>query len=120
MKNKKYAFVFAVALFAGFVGGAVSGRLFSGNDVLAQEKVEPQRSVTANEFRLVSDDGRTLAVLGGRPGAEPFLPIEAALRFYDRDGELRILIGLMPGDVPHIGILDSSKNLIWKAPLTNK
>ena len=116
MKDKKYVFILAVALLAGFVGGALSGRLFGSNDVLAQEQVEAHKNVLANEFRLVAEDGRLLAALGGRAGSEPFLPIEPVLRFYDRNGELRIIIGLLPGDVPHLGVLDANKNIIWKAP----
>ena len=94
----------------------ISGRLFASNAGYHEKKSEPQMFVEAKEVRIIGDDGITLAILGGRAGSEPFLPVQTALRFFDKDGDLRILIGLMPGDVPHIGILDGSRNLIWEVP----
>ena len=120
VKKKVYALLLMLAFVAGLLGGAVSGRLFAVNLGYAEKEPEPKAYIAAKEFRLVADDGRTLATLGGRPGMEPFMPVSPALHFYDREGQLRILIGLMPGDMPHIDMLDENRNLIWVAPPKSK
>ena len=116
MKTNLYALMLVLALFAGLLGGIISGRLLTDNAGYFQKKPDPHEFFETKEVRLIGDNGRTLVILGGRAGAEPFLPEEPALRFFDKDGDLRILIGLVPGDVPHIGVLDRNRNLIWEAP----
>ncbi|UCG11081.1 MAG: hypothetical protein JSU72_10975 [Deltaproteobacteria bacterium] len=115
MKWKQYGLMLTLALLTGLVGGVVSSRFCVVDLALAGDKFEPQK-VVAREFRLVDDNGKTIAILGGRPGKEPFLPIAPDLRFYGKDGELRILVGLMPGDNPVIVLSDADRDVIWKAP----
>jgi hypothetical protein len=87
-----------------------------GKTVLARESFRPEEFVSAKEFRLVDENGRTLAVLGGHPGKEPFLPIEPALRFYDQDGELLLLLGLVPNNKPKLALFDGHGKTIWETP----
>ncbi len=115
MKWKQYGLLLTLALLIGLVGGVVTSRFYVVNPAFAVEKSEPQR-VVAKELCLVDDNGNTIAILGGRPGKEPFLPVGPDLRFYGRDGELRILVGLMPGDKPVIVLSDANRDVIWKAP----
>jgi len=116
MDMKKFSLMVALAMLTGLIAGAVSSRFFVGDSVLAEEKSQAQRVLVAREFRLVDDNGKTIAILGGRPGKEPFLPIAPDLRFYGRNGELRIFVGLMPGDKPVIVLSDAGREVIWKAP----
>ena len=78
--------------------------------------IETEKLVIAKEFRLIDDNDRTLAILGGHPGKEPFLPIEPALRFYDNNGELVILLGLVPGNKAKLAIFDGRGKTIWETP----
>lgn len=116
MDREKCSLMLALALLTGLVLGVVSSRFFVGNSALAEEKAQSQRVLVAREFRLVDDNGKTIAVLGGRPGKAPFLPILPDLRFYGEDGELRIFVGLMPGDKPIISLSGAGREVIWKAP----
>jgi hypothetical protein len=115
MKWKQCGLVLALALLTGLVGGVVSSRFCVVYLAFAGDKSEPQK-VVAKEFHLVDDNGNSIAILGGRPGKEPFLPIAPDLRFYGKAGDLRILIGLMPGDKPVIVLSDANREVIWKAP----
>ena len=89
-------FITIVALLVGLMGGVLLSQTKMGKTVLARESFQPKEFVSAKEFRLVDANDRTLAVLGGHPGKEPFLPIEPALRFYDENGELLLLLGRQP------------------------
>jgi hypothetical protein len=81
-----------------------------------RESFQPEEFVSAQEIRLVDENGRTLAVLGGHAGKEPFLPIEPALRFYDNNGEIVVLLGLVPSNKPKLALFDGQGKTIWETP----
>jgi predicted cobalt transporter CbtA len=116
MRMTRLSFVVMLALLAGLVGGALLSQTQMVKTVLAQESFRPEEFVSAKEFRLVDANGKTLAVLGGHPGKEPFLPIEPALRFYDNDRELVVLLGLVPGNKPKLALFDGHGKTIWETP----
>ena len=115
MKRGQLTVIIVLALFAGFIGGIVSSQFLGDRTVLAREEPPAKEVLVAHEFRLVSDDGRTLAVLGGHPGEEPFLPIEPALRFFDRQGDMRLLVGMIPVNKPFVGYFDKQGKTAWEA-----
>jgi len=115
MKRGQLTVIVVLALFAGFIGGIVSSQFLGDRTVFAREEPPAKEVVVAHEFRLVSDDGRTLAILGGHPGEEPFLPIEPALRFFDRQGDMRMLVGMIPVNKPYVGFFDNNGKTSWEA-----
>ena len=115
MKRGQLWLIVILALFAGFIGGIVSSQFLGDRTVFAREDLPAKEVLVANEFRLVSDDGRILAVLGGHPGKEPFLPIEPALRFFDREGDMRMLVGMIPVNQPYAGFFDENGKTTWEA-----
>jgi len=116
MRSTKLSLVVILALLAGLAGGMLLSQTQMGERVLARESFKPKEFVSAKEFRLVDENGRTLAVLGGHPGKEPFLPIEPALRFYDNNGELVLLLGLVPSNTPKLALFDGQGKTIWETP----
>ena len=116
MRKTNLSLIVILALMAGLVGGILLSQTQMGKTVLARESFRPEEFVSAKEFRLVDKNGRTLAVLGGHPGKEPFLPIEPALRFYDQDGELLLLLGLVPNNKPKLALFDGHGKTIWETP----
>jgi hypothetical protein len=116
MRMTRLSFVVTLALLAGLVGGALLSQTQMVKNVLAQESFRPDEFVSAKEFRLVDANGKTLAVLGGHPGKEPFLPIEPALRFFDNNGELVVLLGLVPSNKPKLALFDGHGKTIWETP----
>jgi hypothetical protein len=115
MKKGHVVVVVFLAVFAGFIGGAVSGQFLGNRTVFARQEPPAKEVLVAHEFRLVTDDGRTLAILGGHPGEEPFLPIESALRFFDSQGEMRMLVGIIPVNKPYVGFFDRNGKIVWEA-----
>jgi len=75
MMRPNLIFITIVALLVGLMGGVLLSQTKMGKTVLARESFQPKEFVSAKEFRLVDANDRTLAVLGGHPGKEPFLPI---------------------------------------------
>ncbi|MGD8372840.1 MAG: hypothetical protein PVG64_03050 [Syntrophobacterales bacterium] len=116
MRKTNLSLIVILALVAGLVGGILLSQTQMGKTVLARESFRPEEFVSAKEFRLVDENGRTLAVLGGHPGKEPFLPIEPALRFYDKSGELVVLLGLVPSNKPKLALFDGHGKTIWETP----
>ena len=115
MKRGQLTIVVVLALFAGFMGGIISSQFLGDKTVFAREELPAKEVLVANEFRLVSDDGRILAILGGHPGKEPFLPIEPALRFFDSQGNMSMLVGMIPVNKPYVGFFDSNGKTLWEA-----
>lgn len=60
MSKKQFSFVLVAVVIFAFLGGLLSGRIFSGQTVFAQEP----HSITAREFRLIDSRGTTRGVLG--------------------------------------------------------
>jgi len=87
----------AVAVLAGFLGGALSD-ITLPEHALAQS--EPARQVTAQEFRVVDSQGSVLALIG----AEVLMQVEV------RDNQV---LSLSEG---HIRLFDSGGRIVWSAP----
>ena len=92
----------AVAVLAGFLGGALSD-ITLPEHALAQS--EPARQVTAQEFRVVDSQGSVLAVIGGesqlslKEGDEQFLPFsEGRIQLFDSGGRI---VWSAPGPLVH-------------------
>lgn len=116
MRRTNQVFVVILVLLAGLAGGVLLSQTPMGKTLLARESFQPEESVSAKEFRLLDANGRTLAILGGHPGKEPFLPIEPALRFYDDNGKLVLLLGLVPSNKPKLALFDAQGKTIWETP----
>ncbi|MGB5921849.1 MAG: hypothetical protein WBG91_21105 [Syntrophobacteria bacterium] len=116
MMRPNLIFITIVALLVGLMGGVLLSQTKMGKTVLARESFQPKEFVSAKEFRLIDANDRTVAVLGGHPGKEPFLPIEPALRFYGNNGELVILLGIVPGNKPKLALFDGHGKTIWETP----
>ncbi len=116
MKGSNVSFVVIFAVLMGLMGGVLLSQTKMSKKLLARESFQPSEFVSAKEFRLVDANGKTLAVLGGHPGKEPFLPIEPALRFYGNNGELFIILGLVPGNKPKLALFDQHGQTIWETP----
>ena len=63
MPKKQLSFLLLAALAAGFMGGAASSELSTIGLVFAQKKQKAQKILSAEEFRLVSKTGQTVATL---------------------------------------------------------
>jgi len=81
MNKKQYGLIVMLALVGGFIGGVISGQLFVGKTVFAQNEPSPQKLLVANEFRLIDKEGNTLAVLGQEEFDKRLIPV---LRFGDK------------------------------------
>ncbi len=92
MNRKEYLGVLGAAMMAGLAGGLMSGNLFKPVPAIKMERVIAEGTshtaqlITAEEFRLVDQDGWTRVVLGmdaeGTSGSsEPFMAL------YNKDGE---------------------------------
>lgn len=73
---------------AGFVGGVLGGLLVSSDPVGAERPPLLTRVVTAEEFRVVDEQGRVVASLGTEPS------LLSRLNLYDRDGNLRAALSV--------------------------
>lgn len=72
MKKKELRWMFVAIVIAGFLGGALSG-LLRAEPVFAQKKSAPARSIKAENFELVDNQGRTRAKLTMGEDEEPTL-----------------------------------------------
>ncbi|MEJ2428680.1 MAG: hypothetical protein P8075_07155 [Deltaproteobacteria bacterium] len=116
MDRRLYTLTLVLALILGLSGGLISSWFLKSHPALADGGLQVNEVVIAKEFRLVGENDRTLAVFGGHPGREPYLPIEGGLRFYNREGELLIMVGVVPVGKPVIAIFDGKGQIIWRAP----
>jgi len=62
MNRKQFIFTLSVALLSGLMGGVLSIWFLMPPSAVSQD--EPQKVITAEEFRVVDDEGNTLATLG--------------------------------------------------------
>ena len=62
MKSMQYVLMLALSIISGFLGGALSVWFLMPQSAVSQD--EPQNVITAEEFRVVDDEGNTLATLG--------------------------------------------------------
>jgi hypothetical protein len=77
-----------LATVAGFVGGAFSGSLLGFEPLQAKNSSVLTRVVTAEEFRVVDQEGRVRASLGTEPS------LLSRLALYDPEGNVRATLSL--------------------------
>ena len=65
------------------------------------------KAVAAQEFTLLDDWGRTLAILSATQG-------KPVLAFYNGKGEVKAWFTLTADDEPDIRFFDGSGNVIWR------
>lgn len=70
MKNKQPLFIILLAAFAGFAGGFISSQIFQTKPAFAEKGLSHQKVVTAEEFRVIDQDGKILGCFG-TPGYLP-------------------------------------------------
>ena len=100
MRRREVLLLVALTVVAGLVGGALSNRVFMARIATAQEAEQQRKVITAEEFRLVDEDGRARAVLTlGSKG-------NVSISFYDRYDESRVELGLSPEGQPILKLLD--------------
>jgi len=80
MSHKQLFLTLSVAVISGVFGGTLGVWFLMPQSVLAQD--EPQKVIEAQEFRVVDEDGNTLAILDGLFGG--------SLRLTGGDGEVEI------------------------------
>jgi hypothetical protein len=97
MSRKQYALTILVAACAGWLGGGMFSQFFINKPVFAEKRPQPHKIVSAEQFRVVDQDGKTRAMLGIWEG-ETELSLwdsnyESGISFYvlDRDGGKPIL-----------------------------
>ncbi len=102
----------AIGVMVGLAGGALLTYGFFGAPVIAEEVAAPgPKVVSAQEFRLVDQHGRSRALLSFSASGDPSLTLlnqegaqivwlglseESGLMVRDVDGKTRILLGLDP------------------------
>jgi hypothetical protein len=86
---------------AGLIGGLVSGVVFKGESVIAQEP-SGSAKVVAEELRIVAKDGAVRAVLGAQADGA------TSLTFYDGKGKVRAEMGLNAAGVSELALYDQA------------
>ena len=67
MNKKQFRTLILVTAAAGFLGGAVSDRIFSAGTAMAAKAAAAPKAVTAQEFRLLDAKGATQVRIGYNP-----------------------------------------------------
>lgn len=144
MNRNQFVILAAIAVMAGFIGGAIATRVFPPQrtafgeflDFLAMVSSEqPVPALYAEKFLLVDGDGNTGASLAfsdeGNPlfclyhkTGDPALAIGVAmpdtiqliLTLSNKDGECRAIFGLGSDGEPGLAMYDKDFNAIWEAP----
>jgi hypothetical protein len=100
MRRREVLLIIALTVVAGVVGGALSNRVFMARTAAAQEAEQQRKVITAEEFRLVDEDGKIRAVLvAGSKG-------DISINFYDRYDENRATLGLSSEGQPVLKLFD--------------
>ena len=105
MTRLQYAILLATMILSGFLGGAMSERLFSGGITGAEAKTN---GVSAEEFLLLDKDGKARAGLGLDANGEVGLVLTS------KDGSRRLY--LSPDGRVALKLADRSGAVIWSAP----
>lgn len=113
MKKGTFILLLAVSIISGLIGGIASKFIFDGKSAIAQEET----SIQAQDFRLVSKDGKVKAALSISPDTgEPFLIING------KDGKYRLMLNL-DRDSPQIVLRDDkaqTRLVIGTTEMTNR
>ena len=105
MTRLQYAILVATMMLSGFLGGAMSERLFSGGIAGAEPK---KNEVSAEEFLLLDKDGKARAGLGLDANGEVGLVLTS------KDGGRRLY--LSPDDRVAFKLADRNGKVLWSAP----
>jgi hypothetical protein len=119
----------SVTVFSAVLGGAIgslSGHLFTGQQAVAQPASEAGKVVTAQEFRLVTPDGKMRAKLFLWDGQHPMLAMtdaackaratfglseqegQPSLVLYDEECRRRAAMDLVPDGLPQVTFRDDT------------
>ncbi|MBI5777125.1 MAG: hypothetical protein HY444_07020 [Nitrospirae bacterium] len=105
MTRLQYAILVATMILSGFLGGAMSERLFSGGIAGAESRTN---KASAEEFLLLDKNGTARAGLGLDANGEVGLVLTS------KDGGRRLY--LSPDDRVALKLLDRNGTVIWSAP----
>lgn len=102
MNRKQYALLIILAVLAGLVGGAVSSWIFMDEPVFAQKTQQHQKVITAEELRLVDEQGTVRARFGlWKPDGRPILYLT------DENGKPRLLLNVWH-NIPTLTLQDQN------------
>jgi hypothetical protein len=101
MNKKQFCFVMALALFAGLIGGALSSKSTQGKEVFAQKLAKHRKVIEAEAFRLLGKNGERVALLSVKEETG-----QAALAFYDNEGNERFVLGINFDKQPGMALFD--------------
>ena len=104
MKMKQLYLLIVIVMLSGFMGGAVSERLFSERTPAAQKMYE-SNIIAAEGFHLVDDDGTIRGAFSLGSDKEP------NLHFLDKSGVFRASLSLGKNGIPSLHFSDSESNL---------
>ena len=129
MKRRQYLLLVALTVIAGLIGGAVSSWILMAKTAGVQETQKHEKVVTAEEFRVIDEEGKTRAMLAMLPDGSPNLVLfdndltprvqiavsaigAPGILCFDKSGYKGAIasIGLLYGDTPSIGLIDSDGN----------
>lgn len=113
MKKEVFVLLIAVSIISGLIGSIASKFIFDANSAIAQEEI----SIQAQDFRLVSKDGKVKAALSISPDTgEPFLIING------KDEKYRLMLNL-DRDSPQIILRDDkaqTRLVVGTTEITNR
>ncbi len=113
MKKGTFILLLVVSVISGLIGGIASKFIFDGKSAIAQEEI----SIQAQDFRLISKDGKVRAALSISPDTnEPFLIING------KDEKYRLMLNL-DRDSPQIILRDDkaqTRLVIGTTEVTNR
>ena len=110
MKKKQYWSILALAILAGFLGGAVASRLFTIQPVFAEKKARPEEVIEAQEFIVRDKSGTTRARLYVEEFPKNSFPDSVGLTLYNKHGKSGVELFLM-GDSPALGFFNPVNGL---------
>ena len=125
MTRKAYGVLVMMTMIAGMVGGFLSNHLLVGGVVTAQESGQSAKIVEAEEFRLVTKDGKPRATLLLWNGDLPALTLadstchnrvflgvfneeQPALLLNDKGCKQRVALDLQPDGLPSLTLRDKN------------
>jgi len=123
MNRKQFVGVIVLTMVSGVLGGFLASYVFLGGNVIAQEPSQTQKIVTAEEFRLVTKDGKPRASLLLWNGDLPALTLaddtchnrvflgvfneaQPALILNDKGCKQRAALDLQPDGLPSFTLRD--------------
>jgi len=123
MNRKQFVGVIVLTMVSGVLGGFLASYVFVSGNVIAQEPSQTQKIVTAEEFRLVTKDGKPRASLLLWNGDLPALTLaddtchnrvflgvfneaQPALILNDKGCKQRAALDLQPDGLPSLTLRD--------------